>query len=162
MLIFTDAGYKEGVSSHGFVVKHWDGTVVKTHVYKGNESNCHESELMSIVSALNWIGHKRKGTKRQPRIYTDSLIIYEAVNEINNHPFDVSYIQNMMKQLNVKLFWRKRRHVVQAHELVSIELKSTYNRIQARKEKIKYKCEGSQRFKVGNKKKNKYKSKRGI
>lgn len=161
MLIFTDAGHKNGVSSHGFIIKDWQGKVYLKKSFTGNEDDSLKSEMASIVSALNWVGSNYKCVKREPRIYTDSLIIYEAVNGIKNHGIDVTYLKHMLKQLNIKLFWRKRRHVRQAHKLAKVEMKAKINSIKSEKEKIKYKCEGSQRFKKGNKKKNKYKNKRG-
>lgn len=159
MLIFTDAGYKKGISSHGFVVRSWDGREILRKSFLSNDDDSNKSEMTSIISALNWVAAKRNGTKRQPRIYTDSLVIYEAVNSIGEHSIDVSYLKHMLKQLDVKLFWRKRKNtfIKQAHDLANVEMKSKFNVF--KNEKIKYKCEGSQRFKVGNKKKNKYKNK---
>lgn len=162
MLIFTDAGYKEGVSSHGFIVKHWDGRVILRKSFASNEPDSTKSEMVSIENALNWIGNKHRGTKRQPRIYTDSLFVYEQVYEIKDRGIDVSYIQHMLKQLNVKLFWRRRRHVHQAHKLAKVQMKAKFNYIKNEESKTKYKCEGSSRFKVGGKKKGKYKNKRGV
>ena len=137
MLIFTDAGFKKGVSSHGFIVKHWDGRVILEKSFIGNETDSNESELMSIVNALNWLGAKRKGTKRRPRIYTDSLVIYEAVHGIGNHKIDVTYIQHMMKQVNAKLLWRKRNEerIQEVHNLVNLKLNSKLNKLSIRRSK---------------------------
>ena len=157
MLIFTDAGYKKGVSSHGFVAKHWNGAVIKVESFVGMETDSIRSEIASIVSALNWVNGLKKYPKRQVRIYTDCLPIYEAVYGINKHSIDVTYIKHQLKQTNAKLLWRKRNAVEVAHILANKQMKYKNKHTTINGSKVKYNCEGIAKFK--SKKKGTYKNK---
>lgn len=104
--IYTDAGYKEGVSTH-----HWriidekrNDYVVKRRTFKGYEVDCNKAEIQTINSALQYI--ERKNFKNFI-IYTDSQSFVNEVNgESSKH--DIKLIQLLMKVYNVKIEWVSR------------------------------------------------------
>ena len=161
MQIFTDAGYKNGMSSHGFIAKHWNGTVIASRSFSGNEDSPIKSEMTSIVTAINWVNSLKKIPKRRIRIYTDCLYIYETVEGIREHDIDVTYLKHQLKRINAKLIWRSREmgSLTMAHNLAHRGMVGATKHLRNDKKKVKYKCEGVSQFK--SKKKNKYKHKIG-
>lgn len=101
--IYTDAGFKDGISTH-----HWriidesrNDYVVKRRTFKGYEVDCNKAEIQTINSALQYI---EKKNFKNFIIYTDSQTFVNEVNSVTEKS-DIKFIQLKMKVYNIKIEW---------------------------------------------------------
>lgn len=106
--IYTDASYKNNISTHNWRVVNEKGKVIKRRTFKGADINKHstDAELTTIISALRWI--EKKGL-RKVTIFTDSKNTADAINSDSDLD-SIKYVQWALKGSKVKVKWRTRNH----------------------------------------------------
>ena len=125
---YTDASYKEGVSTHHWRIVTEKDYVVKRRSFKGTESNCHKAELQSIISLVQ---HLNKKDITDITIYTDSKHVEKL---LNNHNEDESSLIKCLKWdlkgLNAKVEWvsRETKQIKMADYYCGQLLKTVFNR----------------------------------
>lgn len=102
MKCYVDASYnpKTGKSSHAFRLMTWDNKVIAQRTFTSYEDKSSESELHSIIKALQYALDKGfKGLK----IFTDAKTIVSSVKSKNNTKSNIVYLRYLLKVTNSTL-----------------------------------------------------------
>ena len=126
--IYTDAGFKDGVSTHHWRIIDEDRKdyVVKRRTFKGYEVDSYKAEIQTINSALQYI---EKKNFKNFTLYTDCQ---SFVNEVNgeSEKLDIKLIQLKMKVYNIKIAWvpRETKQIKLADHYCSELMTTIFNR----------------------------------
>lgn len=104
--IFTDASFKDGVSTHHWRVVNDKQKVIKRRTFKSTDLNNNDAELTSIISAIQWI--EKKGYKKVT-IFTDSKNCVDKLNGESDKD-SIKYVQWLLKGSKIKIKWRGSKH----------------------------------------------------
>ena len=96
---YTDAGFKDGVSTHHWRIITETGWNTKRRSFKGSETDSNKAELQSIISLVQYLNKK---DMIGVTIYTDSQYVVNLLN--GNNESDES---NLVKSLKWDLKWLK-------------------------------------------------------
>ena len=96
---YTDAGFKDGVSTHHWRIITETGWTKKRRSFKGSETDSNKAELQSIISLVQYLN---KNDMIGVTIYTDSQYVVNLLNGNN-----VSDESNLVKSLKWDLKWLK-------------------------------------------------------
>lgn len=131
--VYTDASWKDGVSSHHYYVKKSGKKIKKrTFLSQANQTPT-QAEAMTIIEALKF--YYKKGVNNLV-IFTDCKRIVEQVyyvpeeNEEVVENSDVQYIKHMLKVMNSELKWipRETRSITKADTECRKMMKTKFRR----------------------------------
>ena len=114
--VYTDASFKDGVSTHHWGVFDVNGKRIKRRSFKACEEDSNKAELQSINSAIQWLYKK---DKQNVTIYTDSMycvrLLAEHVKPSDSHlnishkeKTDIDFLKFQMKGFNIQIKWVSR------------------------------------------------------
>lgn len=105
LTLYTDAGVKDGVSTHHWRLIGEDGKIIKRRTFKANELTPCRAELHTIESAIKWINRK---DMMNVMVYTDSMSVVRTLKSKSDKE-DIKYLQFIMRGLNMDIEWVSRR-----------------------------------------------------
>lgn len=105
--MYTDASYKEGVSTHHYRLLNHNGSVKKRRTMKATEQDSIRAELHSLSEALRYLNQR---DIMNVTIHTDCQILVNRLNNLEYNEMGIPYLRLVMKQLNVDVKWITREH----------------------------------------------------
>lgn len=124
--VYTDASYKDGVSTHNWSIRNTRKRVIKAHTFKAHEENSAKSELLSITNVIQFL--EKKGWDNVI-IYTDCQEIVKKFNSTKSNN-DINYLKWLMKGLNIRIKWKSRttKEIAKSDLKCRELMKTVYNR----------------------------------
>lgn len=105
LAIYTDAGWKDGVSTHHWrIINEENGIVEKRRSFKSTEENSQKAELQTLNSLLQYLSQRDKG---DVTIYTDCYANVALFNNPTDRN-DINVMKWIMKDLNIDVKWVSR------------------------------------------------------
>lgn len=104
---YTDASWKNGVSTHHWRLVTESGWVKKRRSFKATEDSCHLAELHTIVSLVQYLNKK---DITDLTIYTDSQYVVNLLNG-NSNKEETNLVKALrwdLKGLNLNVEWVSR------------------------------------------------------
>lgn len=119
--MYTDASFKDGVSTHHYRLLDYNGRKVKKRrTLKANEDNSFKAELHSISEAIRYLNQR---DIKNVTLHTDNQAVYKLLNiefdkskdynedELRHlNRYGSGYLRSVMKQLNIDIKWITRQH----------------------------------------------------
>ena len=105
MFAHSDASWKNGISTHSYILRTKSGRKVKKISYVGYEEDSMKAEIDSLVKCLNdCAANKYYGLV----IYTDCKNIVDACYNKCKLKNDITYLKHMLKKTRSELTWKPR------------------------------------------------------
>lgn len=103
--MYTDASFKEGVSTHHYRLITPRGYVKKRRTLKSNEQDSIRAELHSIAEGIRYLNQR---DIKNVVIYTDSVAAVKIINNSEDKRMGADYLRLVMKQLDIEVRWVSR------------------------------------------------------
>lgn len=104
--MYTDASFKEGVSTHHYRLLSPNGRVKKRRTLKSNEQDSIRAEIHSISEAIRYLNQR---DITDVVIFTDSVAVVKIINNKKDNRMGADYLRLVMQQLNIEVKWTSRK-----------------------------------------------------
>lgn len=113
--VYTDAGFKNGVSTHHWRVFDTKGKLIKRRSFRALEEDCNKAELQTINSVIQWLYKKNIDNVN---IHTDSMYCVKLLSNSSasdehelispTEKSDIDFLKFQMKGFNIRVEWVSR------------------------------------------------------
>ncbi len=105
---YTDAGFKDGVSTHHWRIVNENNWTKKRRSFKANETDSNKAEMQSIISLVQYLNKK---DITDITIYTDSMYVVNLLSS-DTEMVESNLIKSLkwdLKGLNANVEWVSRK-----------------------------------------------------
>ena len=122
----SDASFKNGISTHSYILRTYSGRKIKETSYVGYESDSMKAEIDSLVKLLNYCAAK---DYRGLKIYSDCKHVVDACYDRCDLKLDITYLKHMLKKTKSKLKWKPREFNSEADRCAKKLMRSVENKM---------------------------------